>query len=236
MQIVGVQQSTMIDYPDHIACVVFTMWCNFRCPFCHNPECVLPEKMQLFQNDLITQEAFFRFLETRKGLLDWVSICGGEPTLQPDLYEFAKIIKDMGFKVKLDTNGRDYKIVKRMIQDGILDYVAVDLKHAIYLYDEAVGVHQQSEFFFSYQKLLQTLLESTIDYEYRTTVVKGMHTADDIQSMAHFIRGVKKYYLQNYVWGNTLNPEFWGQPFSDEELEEFKTIAQKYVQLCEIRK
>lgn len=155
--------------------------------------------MMLFKNDLIPDEAFFNFLETRKGFLDGVSICGGEPTLQPDLYDFAKKVKEVGFKVKLDTNGRDYKIVKRMIQDGILDYVAVDLKHAIYSYDDAVGVVQTSEFFFSYQKLLQLLLESNIDHEYRTTVIKGMHTADDIESMSHFIRGAKNYYLQNYI-------------------------------------
>jgi pyruvate formate lyase activating enzyme len=192
--------------------------------------------MMLFKNDLIPDEVFFNFLQTRKWFLDGVSICGGEPTLQPDLYDFAKKVKEMGFKVKLDTNGRDYKIVKRMIQDKILDYVAVDLKHAIYSYDDAVGVVQTSEFFFSYQKLLQLLLESNTDHEYRTTVIKGMHTADDIESMAHFIRGAKNYYLQNYIWGNTLDPNFWWKPFAEEELEEFKIIAEKYVSNVGIRK
>jgi pyruvate formate lyase activating enzyme len=128
--------------------------------------------MMLFQNDLIPEEVFFNFLESRRGLLDGVSICGGEPTLQNDLYDIAKKIKDMGFLVKLDTNGRDYKIVKRMIQDGILDYVAVDLKHALHRYHEAVGAQQPDDFFYSYQKLLQTLLEGDIDFEYRTTVIK----------------------------------------------------------------
>lgn len=236
MQIAWIQKSTLVDYPWHVSCVVFTQGCNFRCSFCHNPECVLPEKMMLFKNDLIPDDAFFNFLKTRKWLLDWVSICWWEPTLQPDLYDFAKRVKDMWFKVKLDTNGRDYKIVKRMIQDWILDYAAIDLKHSIYNYDEAVWVAQWPEFFFSYQKLLQLLLESNIDYEYRTTVIKGMHTADDIESMAHFIRGAKNYYLQNYIGGNTLDPNFWGQPFNEEELEEFKIIAEKYVQHVGIRK
>ena len=189
MKIAGIQQSTMIDYPGKIACVIFTQWCNFRCSFCHNPECVLPEKMMLFQNDLIPEEVFFNFLESRRGLLDGVSICGGEPTLQNDLYDIAKKIKDMGFLVKLDTNGRDYKIVKRMIQDGILDYVAVDLKHALHRYHEAVGAQQPDDFFYSYQKLLQTLLEGDIDFEYRTTVIKWMHTIEDIELMAQYIRG-----------------------------------------------
>lgn len=190
----------------------------------------------LFQNDLIPEEAFFNFLKTRRGLLDGVSICGWEPTLQPDLYEFAKKIKEMWFLVKLDTNGRDYQIVKRMIQDKILDYVAVDLKHSMHIYEEAVGLAQQPEFYYSFQKLLQVLLESKIDYEYRTTVAKGLHTADDIENMAVYIRGAKHYYLQNYIWGNTLDPDFGGTPFSDEELEEFKAIAEQYVQHCEIRK
>ncbi len=114
----------------------------------------------------------------------------------------------MGFLVKLDTNGRDYRIVERMIQDKILDYVAVDLKHSLHIYDQAIGVQEQPEFFNSYQKLLQTLLESKIDYEYRTTVAKGMHTADDIENMAVYIRGAKHYYLQNYIGGNTLDPNF----------------------------
>lgn len=236
MHIAWIQKSTLVDYPGHVSCVIFTQGCNFRCQFCHNPECVLPEKMMLFKNDLIPEEVFFNFLESRKWFLDGVSICGGEPTLQTDLYDVAKKIKEMWFKVKLDTNGRDYKIVKRMIQDWILDYVAIDLKHAIYSYDDAVWVHQTSEFYLNYQKLLQILLEGNIDYEYRTTVIKGMHTTDDIESMSHFIRWAKHYYLQNYIWGNTLDPNFWGQPFSEEELEEFKKIAEKYVSNVGIRK
>ncbi|MCX6825604.1 MAG: anaerobic ribonucleoside-triphosphate reductase activating protein [candidate division SR1 bacterium] len=192
--------------------------------------------MLLFQNDLIPEEAFFNFLKTRKGLLDGVSICGGEPTIWSDLYDFVKRIKEMGFLVKLDTNGRDYRIVERMIQDKILDYVAVDLKHSLHVYEQAIGVHQEPEFYNSYQKLLQILLESKIDFEYRTTVIKGMHTAEDIENMAVYIRGAKHYYLQNYIGGNTLDPNFGGTPFDDEELEAFKKIAEHHVQHCEIRK
>lgn len=236
MHIAWIQKSTLVDYPGKIACVIFTQGCNFRCHFCHNPECVLPEQMLLFKNDLIPDEVFFNFLESRKGFLDGVSICGGEPTLQPDLYDFAKKVKEMGFSVKLDTNGRDYKLVQRMVNDGILDYVAIDLKHTMYSYETAVGIAQTAPFFFSYDKLLQFLLEGNIDYEYRTTVIKGMHTADDIESMAHHIRGAKNYYLQNYIGGNTLDPNFGGKPFSDEELDEFKEIAEKYAKHVGIRK
>jgi len=235
VKIAGIQKSTLVDFPGKIACVVFTQWCNFRCSFCHNPECVLPEKMMLFQNDLIPEESVFAFLESRQGFLDGVSICGGEPTIQPDLYAFAKKIKEMWFAVKLDTNWRDAPLVERMIKDGILDYVAVDLKHSMYKYDDAVGIHQNAWFYESFQSLLQTLLESNIDYEYRTTIIKGMHTVDDVSHMTHYIRGAKNYYLQNYIWGNTLDPDFGWQPFSEEELQEFKQVALKYVQNVGVR-
>jgi len=236
MKISGIQKSTTIDYPNKLACVVFTMGCNFRCPFCHNPESVLPEQMKLIQNDLIPDQAIFNFLETRKGKLDGVSICGWEPTLQADLYDFAKKVKEMGFLVKLDTNGRDCEIVKKMVNDKILDYVAIDLKHTRDKYDIAIWLKQNNNFFDNYDCLLKFLLKWNIDYEYRTTVVKWMHTLDDIEQMAKYISGAKNFYLQNYVWGNTLDPNFWWQSFSDEKLEEMCKIAKKYVQNCGIRK
>ena len=184
MKISGIQKSTTIDYPGKMACVVFTMWCNFRCPFCHNPESVLPDQMKLIQNDLIPDQAVFNFLEARKGKLDWVSICWWEPTLQPDLYEFAKKVKEMWFLVKLDTNGRDVKIVQKMIEDGLLDYVAVDIKQAMDKYSSAVWMHQNQDFFDNYEKLKEFLIAGDIDFEYRTTVVKWMHTLEDIENMA----------------------------------------------------
>ena len=236
MKISGIQKSTTIDYPGKIACVIFTLGCNFRCPFCHNPESVLPEQMRLIQSDLIPSQAVFNFLKTRIWKLDWVSICGGEPTLHSDLYDFAKKIKEMGFLVKLDTNGRDCEIVKKMVNDWILDYVAIDLKHTRDKYDIAVWLKQDNNFFDNYDCLLNFLLKWNIDYEYRTTVVKWMHTLEDIEQMAQYIAGAKNFYLQNYVWGNTLDPSFWWQPFSDEELEEMCKIAKKYVQNCGIRK
>lgn len=236
MRISGIQKSTTIDYPGQMACVIFTMGCNFRCPFCHNPESVLPDQMKLIQNDLIPDQAIFNFLETRKGKLDGVSICGGEPTLQPDLYDFAKKVKEMWFLVKLDTNGRDAKIVQKMIDDGILDYVAVDIKQAMDKYNSAVWLQQNQDFFDNYEKLRQMLINWQIDYEYRTTVVKWMHTIDDIESMVKYISGAKNYYIQNYVWWNTLDPNFWWEAFTDEELNEMCEVAWKYVQHCGIRK
>ncbi len=236
MRISGIQKSTTIDYPGKISCVVFTMGCNFRCPFCHNPESVLPDQMKLIQNDLIPDQAIFNFLKTRKGKLDWVSICGWEPTLQPDLYDFAKKVKEMWFLVKLDTNGRDCDIVKKMVNEGILDYVAVDLKHVIGKYREAIWVNQNQDFFDNYDCLLKFLLEWNVDYEYRTTVVKWMHSLQDIEQMAKHISWAQNFYLQNYVWWNTLDPNFGWESFTDAELKNMCDIASQYVKNCNIRK
>lgn len=236
MKISWVQKSTTIDYPWKLACIVFTLWCNFRCPFCHNPETVLPEQMQLISNDLIPEEAIFNFLQARVGKLDWVSICGWEPTLQPDLYDFAKRVKDMWFAVKVDTNGRDVAIIKKMVKDWILDYVAVDLKHTKPQYDTAVWIQPSSEFFQSYEELKDFLLSEVVDYEYRTTIVKWMHTMQDVEAMAEYIKGARHYYLQNYVWWNTLKPDFWWQAFDDDELEAMSRVISKYVLHSGIRR
>lgn len=236
MRISGIQKSTTIDYPGKISCVIFTMGCNFRCPFCHNPESVLPDQMKLIQNDLIPDQAVFNFLKTRKWKLDGVSICGWEPTLQSDLYDFAKKVKEMWFLIKVDTNGRDSKIVEKMINDWVLDYVAVDIKQDLTKYNEAIGISINQDFFDNYEKIRQILIEWNIDHEYRTTVIKWMHTIDDIEQIAKYIAGAKNFYLQNYVWGNTLDPNFGGEPFSDQELKEMCQIAWQYVQNCAIRK
>ena len=236
MQISGVQKTTTIDYPGKIACVVFTLWCNFRCPFCHNPESVLPQEIVKISDSLIPDEAFFNFLESRRWKIDGVSICGWEPTLQPDLYDFAKKVKDMWFFVKLDTNGRDVEIVYKMIHDWILDYVAVDIKHDIQNYSIATWTDETQDFWDNYEKLWQLLSKGNIDYEYRTTVIKWMHTIQDIKAMAQYIKWAKNYYLQNFVWGNTLDPNFKWDSFNDFELEEMQQVAQAFVQNCKIRK
>lgn len=236
MQISGVQKTTTIDYPGKIACVVFTLWCNFRCPFCHNPESVLPQEIAKIKDDLIPDDAFFNFLETRKGKLDGVSICGWEPTLQWDLYNFAKRVKEMGFLVKLDTNGRDVQIVQKMIQDWLLDYVAVDIKHDLKNYSTATWTMENSNFFENYEKLRDLLLNWNVDYEYRTTVIKWMHNIEDIKSMAKYIKWAKNYYLQNFVGWNTLDPNFKWESFSDDELAEMQNAAEEFVEVCKIRK
>ncbi|MCT4617726.1 MAG: anaerobic ribonucleoside-triphosphate reductase activating protein [Candidatus Gracilibacteria bacterium] len=234
MQISGIKKSTLLDFPGKVATIIFTPGCNFRCRFCHNSEFVLPEKMKenkVFE-DLISEKAFFNFLESRIGLLDGVVICGGEPTLQKDLYDFAKKIKQMGFLVKLDTNGRDPEIVQKLINDKIIDFVAMDMKMPFSRFTELIGIEEKVD---NYKKTAEILLNSNIDYEFRTTVIKNYHDKETIEEIAKDIEGAKNYHLQNFIGGNTLEPDFDGATFSKPELKEFMEVAKPYVQKCTIR-
>lgn len=235
MLLTGIQQYTMIDYPGKNACVVFTPGCNFRCPFCHNPESVLPERIKAERKDFVPDEAFFKFLEMRKWLLEAVSICWWEPTLQPDLYDFAKKIKNRGFLVKLDTNGRDVEIVKKMIDDNILDYVAIDLKQIPDKYDQATAVKNQQDFWDNYEALLILLKQGVVDYEYRTTTIKWLHTEKDIEAMAQYLAGIKRWYLQTYHDNTTLDPDFDGKSFTSQEMQAFQKIGGQWVEWCGVR-
>ncbi len=234
MKISWISQLTTIDYPGKLACVVFTQWCNLRCPFCYNANNVLPELI-VKNNDLIDINAFFNFLNSKVGKLDWVSICGGEPTLQTDLYDFAKDIKSKWFLVKLDTNGRDSEIIKKMFQDGILDYVAIDIKNSEADLDKTTWVSITDEFKQNFWDLFAFLQENDFDYEYRTTVIKWLHDEFNIAKIAESIQWAKRYFLQNYMKTETLDPNFKWQSFTIQELENLKEICQKYIPNCAIR-
>jgi len=188
------------------------------------------------QKDFIPDEAFFWFLKTRVGLLDGVSICGGEPTLQPDLYDVAKRIKEMWFLVKLDTNGRDVAVVMKMVDDEVLDYVAVDCKNSWKKWDGTAWVRVRNDFRKSYDQLLDFLKKETVPYEYRTTVIKGWHDVHDVKKMAEYLGCIDHYYLQNFVSrSGVLDPNFVGESFSGEELEEMRGVAEKFVGMCGVR-
>lgn len=234
MRISGISQLTTIDYPWKLACVIFTQWCNLRCPFCYNPENVLPELIAKNQ-DLIQETAFFNFLDSKKGKLDWVSICGWEPTLQADLYDFAKKIKSKWFLVKLDTNGRDSEIVKKMFQDGVLDYVAIDIKNTNSKLESTTWIKTTNQFLESFWNLFEFLQDNDYDYEYRTTLIKWLHTPQNVEEIAKTITGVKKYFLQNYMKSTTLDPNFDWKSFPPDELEDLQTICKKYIPNCKIR-
>lgn len=203
-----------------------------RCGYCHNSEFVLPEKIKKIAHDFISEEIFFRFLKTRTGFLDGVVICGGEPTIQPDLPSFCRKIKEAGFLVKLDTNGSTPDILKKLLDENLLDYVAMDVKYPLEKYRIVSGVHLDISL---YQRSIELIKTRLSDYEFRTTVIKGVHSQEDIASIGETIHGAKNYYLQNYRPGNTLDPDFRGSSFTEKELQELQNIAAPYVEKCDIR-
>ena len=235
MQITWIQQTTLVDYPWKVASIVFTAWCQFRCPFCYNPQAVLPEMISRYRNQQIPEEAIFNFLEHRKWLIDWVSICWWEPTLQPDLFFFVQKIKELWFCVKLDTNGRDFNVVKKMIEGWILDYVAIDLKWPLSNYEKWSGVSALWDFLENYKALLDYLKTWVVDYEYRSTLIKWFHSKEDLEEMWNYLQWIKARYLQNYLPEETLDPNFVGEPFSAVELQELKEVASQYVDFCSVR-
>lgn len=235
MNIAWIQKTTFIDYPNKIATVLFTAGCNFRCRFCHNPENVLPEQIAKNNPYNISEEAFFAFLEKRKNVLDAVVICGWEPTLQPDLFDFAKKIKEKWFLVKLDTNGRDVNIVQKLVDDNLLDYVAMDIKNTEEKYALTANVMMTDDYLKNFHAMVDLLKSWVVDYEFRTTVSKWYHTTEDMKNIWQFLKGSKHYVIQNFKSGKTLDPNFDGESFSPQELEEFKQIMNKYIKDVSVR-
>ncbi len=214
MLIGGLQKLTLQDYPGEVAFIVFTVGCNYRCPFCYSSELVLPEKIKC--QPIISEEEVFSFLKKRKDLLSGVVICGGEPTLQPDLKDFVVKVKKMGFKVKLDTNGSN------PLQDilPLVDYVAMDIK------DSKTEVKDS----------IDLIMNSGIDYEFRSTIVPTLHDEEEILKMAEKIKTAKRYYLQNFRPEKTLDPDFEKiQPYSFEKLKEIRNKIKHLFDVCEVR-
>lgn len=232
MQISWINKFSMIDYPGEISCIVFTPGCNFRCGFCHNSEFVLAEKLKYVYKNLIYEKAFLNFLEQRKWLLTWVSICGWEPTLQNDLIEFCEKVKSMWFLLKLDTNGRDPDKVRQLLERWLVDYIAMDIKNEIWKFGISAWIKLDEK---PYLESIDIILNSDIDYEFRTTVIKWVHNKSTIENICKHIFGAKNYYLQNYKSWNNLDNNFVWESFNLYELEEFRNIWIKYVQSVWIR-
>ncbi|MDU6266400.1 MAG: anaerobic ribonucleoside-triphosphate reductase activating protein [Anaerocolumna aminovalerica] len=222
MEIHGFNKTTLLDYPGHLASTIFLGGCNFRCPFCHNSSLVLNPAGQ----PTISEEEVFETLNKRKGVLEGVCITGGEPTLYSGLPQFIDEIKNMGLKVKLDTNGQNPKILKDLIAKGSIDYVAMDIKNSKEKYGLSIGIPN-----FDISKVSESisfLLSSAIDYEFRTTVVKEHHIAEDFISIGKWIEGAKAYYLQAYRDSDDiLSPGLSG--YSKEELISFANVVKPYV-------
>ncbi len=190
MLISGLQKLTLLDYPGKTAAIIFTYGCNFRCPFCHNA-LLVTEKMQ----NAIPEDEIFAFLKKRKGILDAVCITGGEPTLQKDLREFILKVRELGYCVKLDTNGTNPLLLDELLTDGLIDYVAMDIKNSPERYDETTGVKTDKD---NIMKSISVIKEKAPDYEFRTTITKELHSEKDIFAICEIIGKESKYYLQQF--------------------------------------
>lgn len=228
MKISGLQKLTLLDYPGKLACTVFTGGCNLRCPFCHNASLVLcPAECKA-----VGEEDFFAFLKKRRGVLDGVCVTGGEPLLQPGLEDFLERIKVLGYLVKLDTNGCFSDRLKKIVSQGLADYIAMDVKSSPEHYPQAVGTPG-----FDYSKVKESirfLLTDRVDYEFRTTVVKGLHDADILRGAAQSIQGARRYFLQKFVDSGDLIGEGFSA-FSDTEMKSFLGVVSPYVKTAALR-
>jgi pyruvate formate lyase activating enzyme len=192
MTIKGLQKTTLLDFPGKVACTVFTAGCNFRCPFCHNASLVTrPDDVEE-----ISEESFFTYISKRKGILDGVCITGGEPLLSHGIEDFIRRIKQTGLLVKLDTNGAYPEKLKALLDEGLLDYVAMDVKNSHEKYAQTVGLKAFPE---KIEESIRLIMEKAPDYEFRTTVVKELHETQDIVNITEMIKGAKRYFLQTYV-------------------------------------
>lgn len=225
MKINGLLKLTLLDFPGHTACTVFFGGCNFRCPFCHNATLVRGE------GENITEEEFFKFLSKRQGLLDGVCITGGEPLLQRDIADFMRKIKEMGFEVKLDTNGSFPEKLKELCSAGLVDYVAMDIKSSLEGYSRAAGVSVNTE---KIRESVNFLVGGTVDYEFRTTVAKGAVLPSDMEGIGELISGAKRYFLQGFVDSGDILGEGCGA-YTQEEMSDMLATVKKYVPVAELR-
>lgn len=227
MKICGLQKTTLLDFPGHVAATIFTGGCNFRCPFCHNSD--------LLGNDAevaYTEDEILKFLTRRRGILEGVAITGGEPTLQPDLRAFILRVRELGYKIKLDTNGGRPDVLRALCDEGLVDYVAMDIKTCKERYPEVAGIPSLQ--IGGIMESVEYLKHGSIPYEFRTTVVKELHSAEDFERIGSWLSGCSRYFLQNYVDSDqVLVPGF--SAYSRDELLSFVKIVKPYVEHVELR-
>jgi len=269
MNIAGIQKLTLVDFPGHVAATVFTRGCSFRCGFCHNPELVLPEKF----NPLLSEAQIFEFLESRYGKLTGICFTGGEPLMNPDADKFISHLKALGFDVKLDTNGSFPDRLEKIIKDGDVDYIAMDIKNSLSKYAQtaipnskfstdplaSIGLTEQlsisnqssnqkpkfsnsetieqsnNELTKKIQRSVKLIMDSGINYEFRTTACHPLHELADFEAMGKMIKGAKRYFLQNYKKSKRIDETIKYEPFADDELKKAKKIMGKYVKEVGIR-
>ncbi len=228
MRIGGIQKLTLLDYPGKVACVVFLSGCNLRCPYCHNSGLVLPERRD--RQELSVAEVL-RFLGQRRGKLDGVCISGGEPTLQRELPRFIADIRGLGYAVKLDTNGTNPGMLRELLYDDLLDYVAMDIKNSPEYYAETCG---GVDVLSKVQESVSLLLSSAADYEFRTTVCKPLHTQKEMKEIGRWLKGAKRYFIQAFVdSGNLVSGGV--QAHTHEELAQLLQIVLPYIPNTQLR-
>lgn len=227
MKIEAIQKLTLLDYPQKMACTIFTHGCNFRCPFCHNAGLVTQP-----QEAFISEEEVLSFLKTRQGILEGVCITGGEPLLQEGIEDFMRKIKEMGFLVKLDTNGSFPAKLRSLCKEGLVDYVAMDIKNSQKKY--AVTVGKKLFDLSSVPESVELLKKGTVPYEFRTTVTRDFHTMEDLLDIAKWLSGCDAYYLQQFVdSGNLIDSATAG--YSDTELKEMYKALKKVLPCTQLR-
>ena len=226
MNIQGFQKLTLLDYPGRTACTVFTGGCNLRCPFCHNADLVrTPIAGPNLTDEVLT------YLMRRQGILDGVCITGGEPLLQPDLVDFIRQIKELGYAVKLDTNGALPDRLAALLDTGLVDYVAMDVKSSPAGYAAAAGVDTDWTVF---DRSIRILQESGVPHEFRTTAVGGVHTPEDFAAIGEWLSGASAYYIQRFVDSGRLLGEGFS-PFSIEEMEHLLTVVREHIPTAQLR-
>ena len=228
MEVLGLQKLTLLDFPGRLACTVFLGGCNLRCPFCHNPSLVLPQR---FPPPLVTVDELLRFLESRRGKLTGVCITGGEPTVHKELPHLIRKIRELGFAVKLDTNGSNPRMLASLLADGLLDYVAMDIKNAPEAYTQTCGgfdIWEQA------RQSAAMLMDGPVDHEFRTTVCAPLHTPARMEAIGQWLAGAKAYYLQSFVdSGDLLGTGM--RTLTLEELEDLRSAVLPYIKNTRLR-
>lgn len=219
MIICGFNKLTLLDYPNKVACIIFTKGCNYKCPFCHNGPLVIGDE------ETVDEQEILDYLDKRKNILDGIVISGGEPLIHKDIKIFLKKVKERNFQIKLDTNGTNPELLKEIIDNKLVDYVAMDIKNTLPKYEKTVGV--KNTYIENIKKSISILENSKIEYEFRTTIVKDFHTIDDIKEILSLINGNSKYYIQNFQNGDGVIKRGL-QGFTDEELNNFKKELTKF--------
>ena len=228
MDFAGMQSLTLLDFPGKVACILFVRGCNLRCPFCHNASLVRPGA-----ENAISDADVLSFLKKRQGLLDGVVISGGEPLMYPELLPFLQKVRELGYAIKVDTNGTNPDLLKKLIGEDLADYVAMDIKNSPALYPATCGIPKPD--MASIEESRDFLMTGAVDYEFRTTVVDGLHTKDSLEELAFWIAGAKRYYLQAFKdSGDLLHPENL-KAFDKKEMYEQLEIVKKHIPDTQLR-